>query len=322
MNMLKRWLVVVVTSIAFFNSSVAVAQDTWPARAIRLVVPFVPGGNTDALARFLGEGLRRELGQVVVIENKPGAGGTIGGQLVAHAQGDGYTYLVGSAPQLAAISPLIKAGYDPVTDLAPVARLSDALMVIVARNDLPARSLKELAKVAAGKPEAITCGSAGISTVSHLHCEDLARQLRVKFLHVPYKGSNDAMTAVMAGGVDIVSNPFSVPQVRAGKAKALAAGTEQRHPELPEVPSILENGVDLGVPGWFGLAAPADTPAGIVNRMSAAVERVMAGPDAREALLRFGQVPAFLDARVFRETIGKDRVRLMNVERAAGLRSD
>ena len=303
--------------------SSAFAQAQWPSRPVHLIVPFGPGGNTDQLARYLAQHLERALGQPVVVENKPGAGGTIGGRFVAKAPPDGYTLLIGSSPQLAATSPQVAAGYDPVVDLTPVARLSDGLTIIVARNGLPANSLRELQALAARKPESVTCGSAGVGTVSHLHCEELARQLKVKFLHVPHKGSADAMTAVMGESVDIISNPFAVPQIKAGKAKALAAGTTVRHPDLPDVPANGESGFTLvAVPGWFGIAAPAGTPREIVVRIAGTLEPVLKSPDAAKTLLAFGQLPAFLGADEYGIAIPKDRQSLMDVERAAGLRKD
>lgn len=318
--MTRKPLAAMLAAAALGLAGGTAAADAWPTAPIRLVVPFAPGGNTDVLARQIAVHLEKSLGQPIIVDNRPGAGGTIGGNHVAHATPDGYTLLIGSSPQLAAISPLVSANYDPRTDLTPVAQLSDGLMVIAARPGLAADSLAQLKALAERKPESVSCGSAGVSTVSHLHCEDLARKLGVKLLHIPFKGSNDAMTNVMAGTVDLVSNPFSIPQIRNGQAKALAGGNQARHPELPDVPSLEEQGYALDVPGAFGIAAPAGTPPERVQRVADAVKALFDNPDIDEQLLRIGQIPAYLGPKEFGEALVTYREQLIDVETAAGLR--
>ncbi|MGE4337245.1 MAG: Bug family tripartite tricarboxylate transporter substrate binding protein [Pigmentiphaga sp.] len=316
--MIRKTLIAAMATLGMAGG--AAATDAWPTSPVRLVVPFAPGGNTDVLARQIAAQIEKDLGQPIIVDNRPGAGGTIGGNHVAHATPDGYTLLIGSSPQLAAISPLVSANYDPRKDLMPVAQLSDGLMVIAARPNLPAANLAELKVLAERKPEGVSCGSAGMSTVSHLHCEDLARKLGVKLLHIPFKGSNDAMTNVMAGNVDLVSNPFSIPQIRSGQAKALAGGNQARHPELPDVPSLDEQGYALDVPGAFGIAAPAGTPPERVQRLANAIKVVFDNPDIEEQLLRIGQIPAYLGAKEFSQALDTYREQLIDVETAAGLR--
>lgn len=316
----KTLLTALAATTLGLGGGVASATNEWPNAPIRLVVPFAPGGNTDVLARQIAAQIEKNLRQSIIVDNRPGAGGTIGGNHVAHAAPDGYTLLIGSSPQLAAISPMVSANYDPGKDLTPVAQLSDGLMVIAARPNLPASSLAELKALAGSKPESVSCGSAGMSTVSHLHCEDLARKLGVKLLHIPFKGSNDAMTNVMAGNVDLVSNPFSIPQIRSGQAKALAGGNQARHPELPEVASLEEQGYRLDVPGAFGIAAPAGTPPERIQRVADAIKIVFDNPDIEEQLLRIGQIPAYLGPKEFGQALETYREQLIDVETAAGLR--
>ncbi|MCK9510190.1 MAG: tripartite tricarboxylate transporter substrate binding protein [Pigmentiphaga sp.] len=316
----KTLLTALAATTLGLGGGIACAAESWPTAPIRLVVPFAPGGNTDVLARQIAAQIEKNLGQPIIVDNRPGAGGTIGGNHVAHAAPDGYTLLIGSSPQLAAISPIVSANYDPGKDLTPVAQLSDGLMVIAARPNLSASSLAELKTLAEKKPESVSCGSAGMSTVSHLHCEDLARKLGVKLLHIPFKGSNDAMTNVMAGNVDLVSNPFSIPQIRSGQAKALAGGNQARHPELPEVASLEEQGYRLDVPGAFGIAAPMGTPPERIQRLADAIKIVFDNPDIEEQLLRIGQIPAYLGPKEFGQALETYREQLIDVETAAGLR--
>ncbi len=287
----------------------AMAEDNWPSRPIRLVVPFAAGGPSDATGRFIADGLTRELKQSVIVDNKPGAGAAIGAAAVAKAAPDGYTFLLGHAASVSATPQMRKVDYDPVKDLTPVAAVSGNFTLLVARKDLPAKNMAELKALALSKPEAVTCATAGVGSGSHMACETLAELLGAKFLIVHYKGLSAATTDQLAGQVDTFFDPSSLPYVKSGAMKALAArgkgGT--RFNELPDVPSFAEQGYPtMSDEVWIGLMAPAGTNPVIIKRMAAALEKIAAAPDAPEKLIRVSQFPQFMSTQQLRLRILRD----------------
>jgi len=287
----------------------AMAQDNWPSRPIRLIVPFAAGGPSDATGRFIADGLTRELKQTVIVENKPGAGASIGAAAVAKAAPDGYTFLLGHAASVSATPQMRKVDYDPVKSLAPVAGVAGNFTLLVARKDLPAKNMAELKALALSRPEAVTCATAGVGSGSHMACGTLAELLGAKFLIVHYKGLSAATTDQLAGQVDIFFDPSSLPYVKSGAIKALAArgkgGT--RFNELPNVPSFAEQGYPtMSDEIWIGLMAPAGTNPAIIKRMAAALEKIAAAPDAPEKLIRVGQFPQFISTEQLGLRISRD----------------
>ena len=271
------------------------AAQTWPARPIKLVVGYTPGGYTDTMARAVGEKLSLALGQQVLIENKPGANGIIGADLVAKAAPDGYT--LGMVIAAFAVNATLYAGklpFDPLKDVVPVSLASVAPLILVANNNFPPRTLAELIAYAKANPGKINFGSSGIGAAAHLGMEYLMNVTGTKMVHAPYKGTAPALTDLMGGQIQIMfDTPSSMmPHVKGGKIRALAMATEKRSAAAPDVPTVIEGGVPNYVYGsWAMLVAPGATPKEIVARLSAEVGKMMRSPEVREKFATLGVDP-------------------------------
>jgi len=304
-------------------SGVSLAADDWPSKPIRIVVGFAPGGPMDSVVRTLVPGLTRELGQSVIVDNRPGAGAAIGASAVARAAPDGYTLLGGHSAAVSATAQIRKVDYDPRTDLTPVAGASANFTILVARKDLPANDLAELKAMAEREPGKVTCATAGMGSGSHVACEAFAEVLGVKILPIHYRGSAPAAMDLIGGQVDIFFDPSSLPHVLAGKVKALATrgkggGTLE---ELPDVPTFTAQGYpSVSDQIWFGLMAPAGTPEPIVQKVASAVEKVLAEPDVAAALLRISQYPEYIPPAALRARIAEEWEHYGNVIEKYGLR--
>lgn len=286
------------------------AADKWPSHTIRLVVPYAAGGPSDAAGRFLADGLSKELGQSVVVDNKPGGGASIGAAAVAHAQPDGYTFLLGHRASVSFTPQVRKVDYDPRKDLTPVAAFSTNFTLLVARKDFPASNMAQLKALAIAKPDGVTCGTAGQGSGSHIACELLAEMLGAKLLIVHYKGSSEATTDILGGRVDMMFDPSSLQYVKAGKMRILGARGKNNGrftAELPDVPSFAEQGYpDISDAVWVGLMAPGGTDPAIIKRMAAAMEKVANAPDTAAKLLPVSQYPAFVGTEELKKEIPAD----------------
>jgi tripartite-type tricarboxylate transporter receptor subunit TctC len=275
----------------------AQAQAAWPAKPIKMIVPFGPGASTDTVARFAAAKLSARLGQQIVVENKVGAGGIIGTTFVAGQPADGYTLLFQSSPYMTA--PLLasaskKPSYDPVKDLQAVGMVGAGPFMIVVGNDVKANSLRELIDLAKAKPGSISYGSAGVGTFNHLGGELFALMANIKLLHVPYTGLGPAITDFLGGNTQmlVASFPAALPHVRAGKMRALAVTGAQRSPLMPELPTMAEAGVPgYNLEAWWGMFAPPGLPAPILKRLNDELNAVLAMPDTMELLARDGATP-------------------------------
>jgi tripartite-type tricarboxylate transporter receptor subunit TctC len=296
------------------------AQE-WPGRPIRLIVPYPAGGNSDHIGRFVGEQVGRALGQPVVIENRAGAGATIGAQVAASADPDGYTFLLAPTAVLAITPHLRKVPYDPA-DLMPVAKVSGSYGMAVARKDLPANDLRELVALAKKSPGKLTFGSAGTATITHLTGEIVNHTTGIQTLHVPYKGSAPALTDLIGGQIDLIYDPVALPAIKAGQVKALAATGKFRHPELPDVPTTAEFGYPMNTSSWFGLFAPKGTPAPVVDRVAAEVQKALAKPEAKQRLETFSQYPDFEDPATFAKTVAQDSAMFADLIRTTGIKAE
>ncbi|MCC6531207.1 MAG: tripartite tricarboxylate transporter substrate binding protein [Burkholderiales bacterium] len=302
----------------------ALAQPAFPTKPIRLVIGFAPGGGTDVLARALGQQLGETFGQAVTIDNRVGAGGIIATDLVAKAPADGYTLLVGSAAAFA-INPnlMAKLPYHPVKDFAPVGLFATISYAIVVHPSLPVRSVKELITLAKSKPGQLNYGSAGNGSSTHLAIEQLLAQAGIKMTHVPYKGNTPAMTALLSGEVTMVFDPVltSLPQVKAGRIRAIAVSTAKRSALLPDVPSVAE----AGVPGyesgnWFGIFAPAGTPRAVVDRLNGAINKAMASGEMRSRLQSQGADPLLGTPEDLARHVERELAKVAKIVRDAGLK--
>lgn len=273
----------------------ALAADTWPSwpsRPIRLIVAFPPGGASDVVGRIYAERLSEVLKQPVVVDNKPGAGTAIAAEAAAKAAPDGYTLSLAPTGQLAILPHLNKAvPYDPFKDFAPVTLLASVPYVVAANNSLPVNNLKELAALAKTQPGRLAFSSCGNGTICHLSGELFKSLTHTDLLHVPYKGSAPAVTALLGGEVNLAFDTLSVlaPQIKAGKIKGLAITAKERSPLLPGVPTAEEAGLPhYEVSSWFGLVVPAATPKDIVRRLNTELVKIAAQPEVKEKLAAQG----------------------------------
>jgi len=270
----------------------AVAQN-FPAKPVRIVVGFAPGGTTDITGRVMAQRFTEQVGHPVLVENRPGAGGNIGAEFVARSSADGYTLLLTSIANQA-ISPSLyaKLPFDAVKDFTPITQVISIPNVFVVHPSLPVKTVKEFIALAQKRPGAISFASAGTGTSVHLSAEMLKVMTGVDIVHVPYKGSAPAMQDLIGGHTQVVFDnlPFVLPFIKAGKVRALAVTTTTRNPQLPEVPTMIEAGVPgYEVNSWFGLCAPANLPAPILDRWYAESVKALKNPDTQQ---RFGELGA------------------------------
>ncbi len=293
--------------------------QAWPGKPIR-VMPYPAGGNSDAIGRFIADKLGAALGQPMVVDNKGGAGATIGTEQAARAPADGYTFLIAPTAVFAITPHLRKVPYNAMTDFVPIAQLSGSYSIATARKDAPFNTVQEMIAAARKAPGKLTFGSAGPATATHLAGEMVKYQAGIDMLHVPYKGSAEALQDLMGGRIDVIYDPVGLTQVKAGSVKALAVLSKQRHPELPAVPTIREQGVDIDTRSWFGLFAPKGTPPAIVERTAAAAQKVLATPEARELLLKMSQYPEYIGPAEFAAQIKSDSAFFKDLVTRANIR--
>lgn len=320
MNVIAR----VVLSFAMLSFALPGAAQQYPGKSVRVVVPFAPGGTSDFVARVFSNGLSKELGQQFVIDNRGGAGGTIGADLAAKSPPDGYTLLlfnIAMAFGPALYSPL---AYDPVNDFAPVSMVGSAPSVLLVNPSLPVRTLGEFLALARARPGALDYGTGGVGSSGHLAVELMQSMARVKFTHVPYKGGGPAFQAAMSGEVAFLIETAGpvVPQIKSGRLRALGITSAERLSLLPDVPTLAQAGLKgYAYSTWYALWAPAKTPAAIVSRLNQAVQKAAAQPDVRSSLQNSGvepepSTPAQLDAHVRAEL-----AKWSKIIREAGIKS-
>jgi tripartite-type tricarboxylate transporter receptor subunit TctC len=300
------------------------AQSAWPARPIRLIVPFPPGGLIDNMARLLSPRLAQALGQPVLIDNKPGAGGNIGATEGARATPDGYTLLMASPPLT--ISPALYRSlpYKP-SQIVPIAVLGRVPNVLMVNPASGIGSVAELTARAKAQPGKLNYASNGNGTSLHLSAELYKNSTGTFVAHIPYRGAAAGITGLIAGEVDMMFDnlPSAIGQIQGGRVKALAVTTAQRSPALPEVPTMVESGLaDFDVGSWFGVAAPAGVPAPVLAVISQQLERLAKDPEVQAAMLRQGVVPGWLDARAAAAFMAADTARWKKVADFAGIRLD
>lgn len=298
----------------------------WPARAVKLVVPFPPGGGTDIAARIIAERLGQRLGQPVVVDNKPGAATAIGVGAVAAAEPDGYTLLLSGSTSFT-VNPAVRAhlDYDPVRQLTPVAMVARAPLVLITGAGSPYKSLKDLLARAAAEPGKLTYATFGAGSAPHLAGELLARAANVKMMPVPYKGSAEALIGLMRGdvalGIDTMAS--ALPQVRAGKIVALATVAQKRSPLLPQVPAYAELGLGAGLlDAWYAVAAPAGLPAPVQQKLLAALTATLAEPGVRSKLAQQSMEATLLGPQALRGVMDEELTRYRAVVAKSGMLVD
>jgi tripartite-type tricarboxylate transporter receptor subunit TctC len=289
--MLKRFCALLLCVLA----TPVLAAD-YPTRALKMVVPFAPGGGTDVLGRIIGQKLAEQWGQPVVVENQPGASGGIGTRAVAKADPDGYTLLMASTGALMAASAALAPDgpFDVNKFFVPITNVAAPPYLLVANPQLEANNVAELIKLAKAKPKALSFGSSGIGAASHLSGALFEKDAKVEMLHVPYKGTGPAVTDLLGGRIDMMFSPSTTVQsfIESGKLKAIAVTGARRSKFTPNVPTVAESGLPgYASVGWFGLLVPANTPKDIVDKLNKAVVTIMAMPDVIEHMAKLGAEP-------------------------------
>ncbi len=316
---MKRWL----TVLCFALASTAWAQP-YPSRPIRVIVPFVPGGNVDITARTVAPALGDALGQPVVVENRPGAAGMVGAQAMMSSPADGYTLMMGSNSSLAVAPNLYPSWpYDPVKGIAPISNLAITPFVLVVKLGLPAQSLAEFVKLAKEKPGQLSMASGGNGSSNHLVGELFQMMTGLKLSHVPYKGTGAALVDLAGGQVDLLFDQASstVPNVRGGKIRALAVASSSRQSALPDTPTFAEAGLrDFEIDNFTGLVGPAGMPADAVAKLHAAAVKALATPQVRERFASLGVQPVGDTPEQFGALIREDLARWSRVIKSAGVK--
>ena len=322
--MFKHWIALALVALAALPG-VAAAQ-AFPSKQIRIVVPFPPGGATDILARAVAQDLQKAYGQTTLVENRPGAGGNLGADLVAKSPGDGYTLLMGTVGTHGInVALYSKMPYDAVKDFAPVTLVALVPNILVVHPSVPVKTVRELIELAKKEPGKLNYASSGNGTSIHLSGELFKAMAGVSMLHVPYKGSSPAIADLLGGQVNLMFDnmPSSLPHVKAGKLRALAVTSSKRSPALPELPTIAE----AGLPGyeassWFGILAPAATPRDVVGKLHDAIVKGLATPETSERLASQGAEKVGNTPEQFAAFIREEIEKWGKVVKAAGAKVD
>jgi tripartite-type tricarboxylate transporter receptor subunit TctC len=318
---ISRAAIVAITAFAFGAAS---AADPYPTRPVRMIVGFAPGGGTDLTARPVAQKLSDLMGQQVIVENRPGAGGNIATEQVARASPDGYTLLMGTIASLA-ISPGLYGNlrFDPETDFAPVIQVVDATNVLALHPSVPANSVKELIDLA--RQRSLSAGSSGVAATGHLSIELFNLMAGVKLVHVPYKGGAPAMGDLVGGQVHLIfaTAASAIPHIKSGRIKGIAVTTAKRSSLLPELPTISEAGLaGFDANNWYGLVAPAKTPRAIIDQLNAEVTKILNMPDVRTTLFNQGLDPAPGTPEQFGAYIKSERAKWAKVIKASGAKAE
>ena len=312
------------TATALSLAAPLAGAQAYPAKPIRLIVPFGPGSTVDIMARALAGPLFEQLGQSIVVENKPGAGGTVGVDVIAKAPKDGYTVGIGTTGPLT-INPALQSRlpFDTIADLAPVSLVATGPNAVLVHPSVPAQNVRELIAYARSKPGALNFASSGVGSTNHLAGELFNSVAGVQMVHVPYKGNSEALADLLAGRVQVLFSglPPVMAQVQSGKARVLAIAGPARAGALPNVPTVAE----AGLPGaevlvWYGLLAPAGTPKDIISRLNTEMVRALARPEIRARLIEAGSDPASSTPEEFGRMIASDLAKWKKVITAANIK--
>jgi tripartite-type tricarboxylate transporter receptor subunit TctC len=319
----RRGLLVGSAAISLIASAGQPAAQEWPQRTIRVIVSFGPGGGADIVGRIVAQALQERLGQPVVVENRPGAAGTLGNEAVARAEKDGYTLGVMTAGQIIAGVMNKSLRYDTLGSFDPVSMIATAGLIIVTRPDFPASNVKELIAVAKAKPGKVVFASPGFGATQHFTGELFRLTAKVEMLHVPFRTSPEAISAVLGGQVDVLFDTVSavLGQVQSGQLKALAVTGRDRFPAVPDVPAAIESGVlpDFDVTTWYGLFAPSGTPPAVIAKLNKTVNEALKEDAVRERLIKAGVVVQGSTAEAFGKYLANEYERWNAVREAAGI---
>ena len=314
----------IITTVVTLVTSVQ-AQN-YPSKPIRLVVPFTPGGVTDTSGRLIAEQLSKRLGQQVVVDNKPGASGNIGTQQVAASEPDGYTLLLGFDGTMV-INPHVfpKTGFDTLKDFAPIGKIGDAVLILVAHPNFAAKSLKEVIALSKSEKGGLAYGTSGTGGTPHIAGELLRQKTGANLVHVPYKGGGQALTDVLGGNIPLVYTAIAgaIPHVKAGKLMPIAVSSGKRASSLPDVATFMENGItDFEASSWVGLLANAKTPRAVITRINTELNAILNDPEVRERLNGMGITASPGTAENFGAELSRDLAKYGPVVKAAGIKAE
>jgi len=326
MNRVRRDLTIGASLALIGTALPALAQSTYPNKPIRLVVPFTTGGVTDTSARVVADYLGKRLGQQVVVDNRPGASGNIGTQQVATAEPDGYTLLLGFDGTMV-INPHVfdKVPFNTVRDFAPVGKIGDAILILVAHPGLPAKNLRDVLALSKTQSGGLFYGTSGTGGTPHIAGELLKQRTGANLTHVPYKGGGQAIIDAMGGNIPLVYTAVAGAQqhVKSGKLIGVAVSSAQRSSSLPDVPTFIESGVpDFEINSWVGILAPAKTPKAILDKLNVELSTVLSDPEVRERLNVLGINATPGSADKFGDDIKRDLARYGSVVKAAGIKAE
>lgn len=305
------------------SAAVAASAATWPTKPVRLIVPFSPGGGTDIIARTLGQKLTETFGQQFIVDNRPGAGGTIGAEATVRATPDGYTMCLVSASYTANPA-LHKLPYDPVNGIAPISLLAVGPLIVVASPSLKANDLRELIALARAEPDSVTYGSTGVGSLAHLVGALLDQKTGVRMVHVPYKGAGPGLVDLVAGNINLgyYTAVAVLPHVKSGKLRALGVTTVKRVDAFPGVPAIGEVVPGFAAEHWYGMWGTAGTPPEIIARVNQAIGKILQMPELRDRIIADGFVPAHSTPEEYRKRIAQDVARWIEVVKRGNIRVD
>ncbi len=302
------------------------AQNNYPNRPIRLIIPFTPGGVTDTSGRYIAEQLTLKLGQQVIADNKPGASGNIGSQMVASAEPDGYTLLLGYAGTLS-INPALfdKVPFDSVKDFAPIGKIGDAILILVANNDFQGKTLADVIAISKKDTNGLSYGTSGTGGTPHIAGELFKQKTGANLVHVPYKGGGQALLDLLGGNIPLVYTAVAGANqyVATGRIKAIAVSSAKRSPSMPDVPTFIESGVkDFVIDDWVGLLAPAKTPKPIIAKLNQALNEILNSPEGKAKLLSMGIFASPGTPEKFGEQIKGDLIRFAPIVKAAQIKTE
>jgi tripartite-type tricarboxylate transporter receptor subunit TctC len=327
MSFIRRVVVAMPVLLAsIMPSAILASAQELPSRPIRMVVAFPAGGPTDFVARLLADKLKVLTGRIFIVDNRPGANGAVGAEFVARADPDGSTLFLTTVGAVAVTPHLMdKPPYDPIRDFSAISLVVRNTTILVVKPDMPAASAKDLAGLARQKPGAIAIASTGSGSMPHLALELFAASAGVKFLHVPYRGAAPALTDLLGGQVQgmFADTPVLLSQIQGGKIRALGAASDTRNGALPDVPTLAEQGFpDTSADNWYGLLAPARTPAPVVAKLHDAVVAALAAPDMRDRLIQSGAIPAPTSSAEFAKLMSDELARWGRVVREKNIKGD
>lgn len=309
-----------------FAISLAHAQSVYPVKPIRLIVPFTPGGVTDTSGRYIADQLSTKLGQQIVVENRPGASGNIGSYQVASAEPDGYTLLLGFDGTLV-INPHVfeKISFDTVKDFSPIGKIGDAVLILVANNNFPGKTVNDMIAISKKDPQGLSYGTSGAGSSPHIAGELLKQKTGANLVHIPYKGGGQAMTDLLGGNIPLVYTAVAGANqhIKSGRLTPLAVSSFQRSSSLPDVPTFMESGIkDFELSSWVGLLAPAKTPRPVIMRLNQALNEILASTEGKERLNAMGITATVGSPEKFSEQIKFDLTRFGAIVKNANIKAE